>query len=210
MTTNQILTLARAKLLEAGSEIFPDATLLIYLNLDYEDMYKRLFTNDSILTGTATFTAGSYTLASTVGTLYGAAFDAGNTRFEEVSIEDFDARTLSHMITIQGGAMKVYPTNTASLTFKYFPKPIPLTVSDNPTINSYFHEPLVYGTISRAHEDLQDEELATFYMNKREDMIKERLGHNSVYEETNQRGAQMFGQQDLLGGGAGLGLPNQI
>lgn len=210
MTTTEILTLVRAKLLEAGSEILPDATLLIYLNLDYEDMYKRLFTNNSILEGTATFTAGAYALASTVGTLYGAAFDSAGNRFEEVSIEDFDSGTLPRMVTIQEGELKVYPANTASLTFKYYPKPVPLTTVQNPTIDSYFHEPLVYGTISRSHEDLQDEELATFYMNKREAMIKDRLQNNSIYEETNQRGAQMFGQQDLIGGGGGLGLPNQF
>ncbi len=204
MTTSEILTLVRAKLLETGSEILPDATLLIYLNLDYEDMYRRLYTNNSILEGTATFTTGSYTLASTVGTLYGPAFNDAGERFEEVSIQDFDAKTLDRMVTVENGALKVYPVDTASLTFKYYPKPVTLSVAQNPTIDSYFHEPLVYGTVARAHEDLQDEELSTYYMNKRETMFKERQEHQSVYEETNQRGAQMFNQQDLIGNGQGF------
>lgn len=199
LTVIQIFSLARAKLLEATTEILSDETLLIYANLAQLDLIKRTFTNDKILSTTVTFTSGVGTIPAGFGTLYGSAQDSGHTIFEEVSIEDFDNKTLSHMITIEGGSFKAYPTSTASLSIKYYPATTTLTTGSTPSINEYFHECIVYGILARAFEDLQDESLSTYYTGKYEAMINQKIAAQSNYEEGNQRGGQMFNGINLLG-----------
>lgn len=198
MTTNEIIQTARRKLLETTSEIVSDTTILLYANLAYQDVWKRLFVNSDVDSATVTFTNGVGGLPATFGTMYGPGFDSAGNAFEEVSIEDFDREIMDRMVTIENGQMKVYPTDTASLTVKFWPEPETLTSTQNPTINSYFHEPIVYGILARAYEDLQDQELAVFNTNKFEDDLTKRLERQSVYEETNQRGAQMFVPQQLI------------
>lgn len=210
LTTAQIIALSRAKLLEQTDEIITDETLLIYANLSYQDLAKRIFTNDKILSTTISFTSGSGTLPALFGTLYGSAQDTGGSVFEEVSIEDFDNKTLSQMVTIEGGAIKVYPTTTASLAIKYYPKFADLTITPTttPGINEYFHELIVYGILQRAFEDLQDEELATVYTNKYEKELLKKISTQSNYEENNQRGGQMFNYVPLIGGSGNGGGAN--
>lgn len=77
LTTIQILSLARAKLLEATPEIITDENILIYANLTYQDLIKRVFTNNKILSATVTLTSGSGTLPTGFGTMYGSAKDTG-------------------------------------------------------------------------------------------------------------------------------------
>ena len=84
LTTNQIITLARNKLLEQPTEIISEDTILIYANLTYQDLIKRTFTNDKILSASITFTNGIGTLPTLFGTMYGSAMDSGNNQFEEV------------------------------------------------------------------------------------------------------------------------------
>jgi hypothetical protein len=201
MTTSQILALVRAKILESTSDIIDDATLLLYANFTKEDIVKRAFPNNQIGSATITFTNGVGTLPSDFGTMYGDGFKTLNDYFPELSIEDFNKQTLKQGVTIEGGAMKVYPTTTASLTIKYYKTYPDLTASINPTFDAYFHEPIVYGTLSRAYEDLQDPELSAFYGTKYENMLNQKIANQSNYEEGNQRSAQMFSEQDLLGGG---------
>lgn len=206
LTTNQIISLSRAKLLEQTDEIVTDTTLLIYANLTQQDIYKRVFPNSQILSATVTLTNGVGSLPASFGTLYGSGQDSARNIFEEVSIEDFDNKTLNQSMTVEGGQLKVYPTSTASIDIKYYPTFADISSSVNPSIDSYFQEPIVYGILARAFEDLQDEELSTFYTNKYEKMLKDRISIQSSYEENNQRGGQMFSEQNLIGGsGFGLG-----
>lgn len=200
LTTVQILTLARAKLLEQTTEIISDETILIYANLSYQDLIKRIFTADKVASATVTFTSGVGTLPTLFGTLYGSAQDTAGNKFEEVSIEDFDNKTLSQMVTIENGTIKCYPTTTSLLAIKYYPTFATLTSGVNPTINEYFHECIVYGILERAFEDLQDESLSAFYKQKYESEITKKTAIQSNYEEGNQRGGQMFSWVNLMGG----------
>jgi len=198
LTTIQILNLARIKLLEATSEIISDDTILIYTNLAYSDLQKRIFTNDKILSATLTFTNGVSPTPTLFGTLYGSGQDSSNNIFEEVSIEDFDNKVQYNMITVEGGNIKIYPNTTSSVNIKYYPTFATLTSGSNPSINEYFHEAIVYGILARAFEDLQDQELASFYDAKYESMITKKTSIQSNYEEVNQRGGVMFSYQKLI------------
>jgi len=192
LTTNQILSLARAKLLEEGTEIISDENILLYANLTYQDIIKRVFTTNEILSTTISFSGGSGSLPSLFGTLYGSAKDSNDNVYEQVSIEDFDNKTLARMITVEGGEIKCYPTTTTSLEIKYYPTYADLSSTQNPEINEYFHECIIYGILVRAFEDLQDQELADKFSAKYENMILRKKAAQSNYEETNQRGGQMF------------------
>lgn len=198
LTTIQITNLARIKLLESTTEIVSDETILIYANLTYQDLIKRVFTNNKILSADISFTNGVGTLPSLFGTLYGSAKNSGNQTFEEVSIEDFDNLSLPYMVTIEGGTIKCYPVSTATLSIKYYPTFAALTSGSNPSIDEYFHECIVYGILERAFEDLQDESLSSYYHNKYEGMITAKTGIQSNYEEGNQKGGQMFTYQQLI------------
>jgi hypothetical protein len=198
LTTTQILQLARIKLLESTSEIISDETILIYANQANMDLTKRIFTNDKILSSTVNFTNGGGALPATFGTLYGSAQDSAGNVFEEVSIEDFDNKTLDRMITIEGGAFKIYPTTTASVAIKYYPTFQTLTSGSTPTLNEYFHECIIYGILERAFEDLQDQELSSYYKTKYETEIMKKMSNQSNYEEGNQRGGQMFSYTRLI------------
>lgn len=202
LTVTQIISLSRAKLLEQTTEVISDETLLVYANLAQQDIIKRTFTNDKILSATVSFTSGVGALPATFGTLYGSAQDSHGNIFEEVSIEDFDNRTLDRMITVEGGTFKCYPTTTTSLNVKYYPETTTLTQGSTPSVNDYFHECIVYGVLMRAFEDLQDESLSAYYAGKYEAMLNARSSSQSNYEEGNQRGGQMFTYQNLIGGGS--------
>ena len=201
LTVTQILSLSRAKLLEQTTEVVSDETLLIYANLAQQDIIKRTFTNDKVLSATVTFTSGTGSQPATFGTLYGSAQDSAGNVFEEVSIEDFDNKTLDRMITVEGGSFKCYPTSTASLNIKYYPATTTLTSGSTPSVNDYFHECIVYGILMRAFEDLQDESLSAYYAGKYEAELTKRSQNQSNYEEGNQRGGQMFTYQNLMTGG---------
>ena len=198
MTLTQIISLARAKLLETTSEIISDDTILLYANLANIDLVKRVFTNDKILSATVNFSNGVGALPATFGTLYGSAQDSGNTIFEEVSIEDFDNKTLSNMITVEGGQFKIYPETTPSVNVKYYPTFQALTAGSTPSVNEYFHECLIYGILERAFEDLQDESLSSFYKAKYETLLQQKMATQSNYEEGNQRGGQLFTYTQLI------------
>ena len=147
MIVSQITNLVRIKLLEATPEVISDETLLLYANLTNIDLVKRIFTNDKILSATVSFTNGVGTLPTTFGTLYGSAQDSAGNIFEEVSIEDFDNKTLERMITVEGATFKCYPTTTASLAVKYYPTFATLTAGSTPSVNEYFHECMIYGIL---------------------------------------------------------------
>ena len=198
MTTNQILSLAKGILLETTTDIISSANLLIFANEAYKDVYKRIFPMSDVTTATVAMTAGAGSLPATFGTMYGDAVDTDGNFYPEVPIEDFHREQIERMVTVEGGQLKVYPTDITSLTIHMWEKPPELTTSQNPTIDDYFHEPIVYGIVARGHSFLQDEELATFYKQKFNNELNERIANQSNYEETNQRGAVMFNYQKLI------------
>lgn len=198
MTTLEILKLAKRKLLEVTTDVLPDDVMSIFANQSYMDVYKRVFPMSDIASTTLTMTAGASTLPSTFGTMYGDATDSSGNYYPEVPIEDFHREQMERMVTIEAGELKVYPLDVASLEVRYWPKPATLTNAQDPTIDEYFHELIVYGILWRAYEDLQDEELATFYRQKFNNELAEKVSAQSNYEETNQRGAVMFNYQSLI------------
>lgn len=198
MLISQAISLARIKLLEQTPENVSDETLLLYANLTNIDLVKRTFTNDKIKSATVTLASGIGTLPTDFGTLYGQGKDGEENDFEEVSIEDFDNKTLDRMMTIEGGTLKVYPTTTASINIKYYPGFSTLTVASTPSVNEYFHECIVYGILERAFEDLQDESLSAYYKAKYESEVARRSATQSNYEENNARGGQLFSYQKLI------------
>ena len=198
MTTNEIIKLARRKLLEVTTDVIPSDIMLIFANEAYKDVYKSVFPMADVTTATVAMTAGVGTLPTTFGTMYGDAVDSSGNFYPEVPIEDFHREQIERMVTVEGGELKVYPTDVASLTIHMWPKPVALTTTQDPTIDDFFHELIVYGILWRAHEDLQDEELATFYRQKFNNELQAKQATQSVYEETNQRGAVMFNYQRLV------------
>ncbi len=197
LTTTQLVDIARSKLLEIGTEILSDATLLIYANWTKQDINKRIFPASSILSATVNFTSGTGSLPSDFGTLYGSGY-SNTTPFQEVTAGDFSSAD-GYAITVEGGSLKVYPTTTGSLTIKYYPKYNTLSAMVNPNMDSYFQELIVYGILFRAYEDLQDEEMSMQYESKYEKKLAQKLAAQSNYEEDNVRGGQLFNSLDLLG-----------
>lgn len=198
MTTLEIMASVRRKILETGNEIIDDATLLSYINLSFQDVYKRIYPNSSITTATVTCVAGVCTLPATFGTLYGEGYDTSNNSYEEVSIADFKREQFDRAMTVESGTLKVYPITVSSLSIKFWPKPATLTTVVDPSIDDFFHEAIVYGATYRCHEDLQDETLTQFYQGRFKQEMADRLEAQSIYEETNQRGGTMFTEQRLV------------
>lgn len=198
MTTAQFLAIVRAKILEETSDIITDATLLLYGNWTQQDIYKRAFPNAKIKSATITFTNGVGTLPTDFGTMYGDAFKELGNYFPELSIDDFQKQTTSQGVTIESGTIKVFPTDTASLSIKYYPTYVDISATQDPTLDTYFQEPLIYGTLARVYEDLQDEQLADKYLVKYENMLNQKIAVQSNYEEGNQRAGQMFSEQTLI------------
>lgn len=193
MTTQEIANSVRRKALETSSDILTDAVLIEYINLAYLDVYKRIYPNSDIASSTITCVAGVCTLPATFGTLYGEPVDTSSNRYQEVSIASFVQNEVDRAVTVEGGTLKVSPTSITSLDIKYYPKPVSLAlVSSDPTIDDFFHEPIVFGALARVHEDLQDENMAQYYRERFNIDLRERIETQSLYEETNQRGNTMF------------------
>lgn len=199
MTTNEIIATARRKVLETTEEIVDSSSALQYANQAYIEVYKRVFTTSLITSETVACSAGICTLPLTYGRMYARAKDQSNNEYEEVSIADFNREdNFSQNYTIEAGQLKVNSNDVSSLTVWFYAEPETLTVVTNPSIDVYFHEVIMYGVVWRMHEDLQDEELATYYQNKFENELTRRIASQSNYEENNQRGGELFGYQALL------------
>jgi len=200
LTTTAITSAVRRKILEASTDIVADATILEYANLTYDELKIRTFTNDQVQSATVTFTSGTGTLPTDFGTLYSdpqvSATDT--TTYPEKSIADFDQTPTENGVTIEGAAIKVHPTTVSSLVIKYYPTYTALSTSQNPEINGNLHELIVYGTIYRVYEDLQDEVLSKYYRDIYEEEFKKKTGAISNYEEDPQRGGEMFSYQNLI------------
>lgn len=199
MTTNEITTAARRKVLETTDEIISDTTVLLYANQAYIEVYKQVVTGNKVASETVACTNGVCTLPATYGRMYTNAIDQNSREFVEVSIGDYLNDDLDgYFYTIENGAIKVSEDDVTTLTVRFYAKPETLTAVVDPSIDEYFHEVIVYGIVWRIHEDLQDEELSSYYQNKFTDELKRRMSNQSNYEESNQRGGQMFTDQRLI------------
>lgn len=202
MTTVELLSLVRKKILETTEEIVDNDTLLIYASQRQQDIYKRVFPNSKVTTSSSiALTAGSGTLPTNFGTLYSDPYDAEGNFYPELNIEDFQKQTLERGSTVEAGVLKIYPTTVASVTIKYYPTLATITTSQDPTVDTYFDKCLVLGTVSDAYEDLQDHAMAKFYDDKYEFELQRRNAVMSNYEENNKDNGQLFSDQNLLGGG---------
>lgn len=199
MTTAQIIAAARRKVLEDTEEIISDVTALLYANQAYIEVYKRVFTNNKIESESCACAAGVCTLPATYGRMYSRAKDQDNNEYEEVSIADFNREdNFGLNYTIEDGTLKVNSDSVTTLTVWFYAEPEELTDSVDPSIDPYFHELIVYGIVWRMHEDLQDEELANYYQTKFDELLQQRAGAQSTYEETNVRGGELFSHQSFF------------
>ena len=199
MTTDQIIATARKKVLETTNEIISDDSAILYANQAYIEVYKRVFTTNQVASATVVCSNGTCSLPADYGRMYTRAYDQDGREFTEISIADYhDDQRLGYFYTIEDGSLLVSEDDVTSLTVRYYAKPDTLVSGNTPSIDEYFHEVIMYGTVWRMHEDLQDEELSTYYQNKFEDELNRRLGNQSNYEESNQRGGQMFQEQRLI------------
>lgn len=195
MTSSQIANAIRAKLLEQTSDLVTDDTLLLNMNLAYDDLKIGTFTNDQIKSATVALTAGVGTLPTDFGTLYGPAYISltDKTPLNEKSIADFDrAENGEYGITIEQGTLKVNPSSLTSVLIKYYPTYAALTTLQDPEINSYLHELIIYGAMYRIHEDLQNEALRAYYENVFRQKFLEKTSALQSYETDNADGGQLF------------------
>ena len=202
LTTIQIQDAVRRKLLEEGVDLVTDATLLLNINLVYDDLKIRTFTNDQLDKATITLTNGVGTLPATFGTAYGVGYasDTDKTPYNEKSLADFDRVDGEYGFTIdkRNNQILVSPTSTPELIIRFWPTYDALTSSQNPEINEYLHELIIYGSLARIHEDLQNEQLAQFYEDKYEEKLEKKAGHLSVYQEENMGGNEFFSYNKLI------------
>lgn len=194
LTSIQIADATRRKILEKTTTLVDDATLYMNMNLAYDDLKIKSFTNDQIESATIALTSGVGTLPTNFGTLYGPGYKTATdkTPFEEKSIADFYRDQTVEGMTIEGGQLKVSPDTTAQILIKFYPSYEPLTSAQNPEINGYLHELIIYGAMYRILEDLQSESLAEYYKNVFKEEFKEKISSLSNYQEDNADGGQMF------------------
>ena len=200
LTTTEITSAIRRKILEESTEIVSDATILLNANLAYEDLKIGSFTNDQIEQATVALTLGIGTLPAGFGTLYGAGFASATDKspFNEKSIADFDRDINERGMTLIGTSLYVKPTTTASIIIRYWPSYNDLTAVQNPQINSYLHELIIYGAMWRIHEDLQNETLSEYYRGKFTEEFKRKIDSLSNYQEENMGGNEFFTYQRLI------------
>ena len=202
LTTSQIKSAVRRKLLEEGVDLVTDATLLLNMNLTYDDLKIRTFTNDQLDKATITLTDGVGTLPATFGTAYGVGYasTSDKTPYNEKSLADFDRTDGEYGFTIdkRNNQILVSPTSTPELIIRFWPTYAALASDQDPEINEYLHELIIYGSLARIHEDLQNEQLAEYYDQKYEEKLQKKTGYLSVYEEENQGGNEFFSYQKLI------------
>lgn len=209
LTTLQILALARNKILEKTNDVVSDETMLIYANLAYQDVIRKISPKRSIQKANVVFTNGVGALPADFGTIYTDAMDSQGNYYPEMSIADFIRADGQNAICIENNQFKATNNLNATLTVYFWPSYQALTTAVNPSINDAFHEVLVYGIVYRAFEDLQDPELATYYKNEFQTKIKENSDDLSSYDEDGQRGNVMFNPINIVPGGYRANNPNK-
>ena len=187
LTSSQISSAVRRKILEQTATLVTDDVLYMNMNLAYDDLKIGSFTNDQIESATIALTSGAGTLPANFGTLYGPGYKSttDKTPFEEKSIADFYRDVTVEGMTIEGGQIKVSPDTTAQILIKYYPSYDALTSAQNPEINGYLHELIIYGAMYRIHEDLQNESLCEYYKNVFKEEFDKKRSALSNYQEDN-------------------------
>lgn len=200
LTSIQIADATRRKILEKTATLVDDATLYMNMNLAYDDLKIKSFTNDQIESATVALTLGIGTLPANFGTLYGPGYKTSTdkTPFEEKSIADFYRDQTVEGMTIEGAQLKVSPDTTAQMLIKFYPSYDALTSTQNPEVNGYLHELIIYGAMYRILEDLQSESLAEYYKNVFKEEFKEKISSLSNYQEDNADGGQLFNYIKIL------------
>lgn len=194
LTTAQIKSAIRRKILEESTDLVTDDTVYLNMNLAYDDIKFRTFTPDQVESATVTFTNGSGSLPANFGTLYGPAYQSATnkTPYAEKSIGEFDGEDAGPAMAVIGGALKVVPSTTASLIIRYYPSYPALDTIENPDVHPYFHELIIYGAIWRILEDLQDEARSAYYRSIYEAEFAKKSNSLSNYQEDNQGGNSLF------------------
>lgn len=201
MTSQQIAQAIRSKLLEQTSDLVTDDNLFLNMNLAYTDIKLKTFTNDQIKSATIALTSGIGTLPADFGTLYGYGYvsTTDKTPFEEVSIADFArASNESRIMTVENGTLKVQPDTTAQIIIKYYPSYDEITTTQDPEINSYLHELIIYGAMYRIHEDLQNEAMRQYYKGVYLQELNEKASALANYETDNTDGGVMFNYMRII------------
>lgn len=198
MTSNEIIATARRKLLEENTDLISDATLFQYANESYREIRKRLKMSNEITPATISCSNGVCTLPTDFGALYSYVYDADGNSYDEYSVADYEIGDFDFGVTIKSGQLLTNKTDVSSLTINYYKKAATLSASQDPEIDELFHEVIMYGVVWRGQEELQDEELATYYQTKFEAEFKRKSEIQSSYEEGNQRGGQLFTPQTLI------------
>ena len=194
LTTNTILSAVRRKILEETTDLVSDSTVLMNANLAYDDLKIRSFTPDQINQATIALTLGLGTLPADFGTGYGPGYKdlTDRTPYNEKSIADLDRNPLLEGYAIIEGEIQVMPTTTTQLVVRYYPKYDALATDQDPQINEYLHELIIYGAIWRIYEDLQNEAMSQYFLEKYTELLKEKKGALSNYQRDNQDGNQLL------------------
>jgi len=194
LTTNKIISAVRRKILEETTDMVSDDTLLMNANLAYDDLKIKTFTPDQIKKTTVALTAGVGTLPADFGTGYGPAYkdETDRTSYNEKAIVDLDRNPDIEGYAIIEGEITVTPSTTASINFRYYPSYAELTSSQDPEINEYLHELIIYGAVWRILEDMQSEALAEFYKGRYSELLEEKKSALSNYQRDNQDGGTLI------------------
>ena len=194
LTTNKIISAVRRKILEETTDLVSDDTLLMNANLAYDDLKIKTFTPDQIKKATVALTGGVGILPADFGTGYGPGYknETDRTTYNEKSIADLDQNPDVEGYALIDGGITVTPSTTASINFRYYPSYAELTSSQDPEINEYLHELIIYGAVWRILEDMQSEALAEFYKGRYSELLEEKKSALSNYQRDNQDGGTLI------------------
>lgn len=195
MTTIQIISDTRKRLLELSSGVIEDDQIIGWMNLNLTKISQEILTQDRIKKTTFTFTSGETTLPTNFLSFYFAK------DYNWYSIEDFENDVATNMLCRIENTIKIKPTTITSLDVYYYRKPIDLsllTPSVEPELPTLLHEAIVLGTVSRALEALQEFELSNLYLQKYTTFVTEARITVSNIEEKGFKSKQFFSYQKLI------------
>lgn len=195
MTTQQIITDSRKRLLELGAGVFIDDEIINWANLVLIKLSSEILDQARIVKTTLSFTNGIATLPTNYMSFYFAK------DYDWVTIEDFENDIATNMICRKEGNIYIKPTTVTSLNIYYYKKPTELSLtalSAEPEIPAVAHECLVLGIMIRAFEAMQEQELATLYLNKYTALVNEAKQTISILEERNFKGKPFLSYQKLI------------
>lgn len=198
MTTEQILKLARKKLLETSSEIFSDEDLLLYANLSKDEIASRYLADNLIKSTVLDFTSGSATIPADFNSVY-YINDTGQKdgiKYVFVDLKQYLQNDMSNMVTEENGVFKNNQNKTSLTMWYYSTLPdlalLPTIVNPSTSLKPLLHELIVYGIVYRAFEDAQDFELSKYFKDKFEAEYTIRTNNLSELEENPKQSGQMF------------------